>query len=154
MNLETFIVAYLPTALIAGVLGVIAMEVAMWLITRKGATRANMVVALGSLITRSREHAALVGAILHVLSGMIFALLYAWVMWKFGITHVRSSLTAGALFGTLQGVMVSLMLVWVVADRHPLEEFKEADLAIGLIHVVGHMAFGAVVGLVIGLSPL
>ncbi len=154
MNLRTFIVAYVPTALVAGVLGVVAMELVMWLLTRKGALRANMVVALGSLITRSRENAFLVGGIFHLLSGMIFALLYAWAMWKFGFTHLRSSLTAGVVFGTLQGMIVSLMLVWVVSERHPLEEFKEADLVIGVIHVAGHVAFGAVVGLVIGLSPL
>ena len=154
MNRQTFVVAYLPTALVAGVLGVAAMELVMWLITRRGAARANMVVALGSLVTRSRDNAFLVGGIFHLLSGMIFALLYAWVMWKLGFTHLRSSLAAGIGFGTLQGIIVSLVLVWIVAERHPLEEFKEADLIIGVIHVAGHVAFGAVVGLVIGLSPL
>jgi hypothetical protein len=54
----------------------------------------------------------------------------------------------------LHGIIVSLMLVWVVADQHPLEEFKEADLLVGLGHFAGHVAYGAVVGLIVGLSPL
>ncbi|MND05087.1 hypothetical protein D3C83_256700 [compost metagenome] len=51
-------------------------------------------------------------------------------------------------------MVVSLGLVWVVAERHPLEEFNEAGLAIGLSHIIGHVAFGLVVGLVIGISPI
>lgn len=154
MSLQTFMVSYLPTALVAGVLGVAAMELVMWLITRKGWAQGNMIIAIGSLVTGSRKNAFQVGALLHLISGVVFALLYAWVMWKFGFTHLRSSLTAGVGFGALQGMIVSLMLVWIVAERHPLEEFNEAGLAIGVSHVAGHVAFGAVVGLVVGLSPL
>ena len=51
-------------------------------------------------------------------------------------------------------MIVSLMLVWVVSNRHPLAEFKEADLLVGLSHFAGHVAYGAVVGLVVGLMPL
>lgn len=48
---------------------------------------------------------------------------------------------------------ISLMLFWVVSDHHLLEEFKEADLLVGLTHFAGHVAYGAMVGLVVGLSP-
>ena len=44
--------------------------------------------------------------------------------------------------------------MWVVAEEHPLEEFNEAGLAIGLSHIVGHVAYGAVVGLVVAIAPL
>jgi len=64
------------------------------------------------------------------------------------------SLLFGLGVGFGHGMIVSLMLVWVVAEQHPLEEFQEADLAIGLSHLAGHVAFGGVVGLVVGLSPL
>ena len=49
-------------------------------------------------------------------------------------------------------MIVSLSLVWVVAERHPLAEFRGADFAIGLCHLAGHLAFGAVVGLVAGFA--
>jgi hypothetical protein len=64
------------------------------------------------------------------------------------------SLMLGLGVGIFHGIVVSLMLVWVVSDRHPLEEFKEADLLVGLSHFAGHVAYGGVVGLVVGLSPL
>ncbi len=60
----------------------------------------------------------------------------------------------GLGLGMLHGLLVSLMLVWVVADHHPLEEFKEADLLVGLSHFAGHVAYGAVVGLTVGFAPL
>jgi hypothetical protein len=154
MNTEQFVLSYLPTALVAGVLGVAALELVMWLITRKGWAQGNMIVAIGSLLTGSRKNAFKVGAVLHVISGVIFALLYAWAMWRLGFTHLPTALAAGVGFGTLHGMIVSLALVWIVSEHHPLEEFNEAGLAIGVSHVAGHVAFGAMVGLVIGLSPL
>ena len=66
----------------------------------------------------------------------------------------KSALMLGLGVGTLHGMLVSLMLVWVVSESHPLPEFKDAGLEVGLSHFVGHVAYGAVVGLVVGLSPL
>jgi hypothetical protein len=51
-------------------------------------------------------------------------------------------------------MVVTLALVWVVADQHPLEEFREADLAIGICHLAGHVVFGGVDGHIIGIAPL
>jgi hypothetical protein len=71
-----------------------------------------------------------------------------------GLTHLPNSLMLGLGVGVFHGMLVSLMLVWVVSESHPLEEFNEAGLAVGLSHFAGHVAFGAVVGLVVGLSPM
>lgn len=154
MNSIMFVVAPLLTALIAGVLGLVAMEVVFWLIGRLGWAKADMILALGSFITKSRENGFRVGLIIHVASAGFFALLYTLGFMAIGITALPNSLMLGLGVGVLHGLMVSLALVWVVADHHPLEEFNEADLAIGLSHVVAHAAFGAVVGLVVGVSPI
>ena len=154
MGMDHFLIRYLLTSLIAGILGVIAMEFVMWLTTRVGPARGSMIVALGSLITGSRENAFRVGARVHFTVGVIFALLYVWGMRTWGFTHFPIALAAGLGFGALHGIVVSLMLVWVVSNRHPLEEFKEADLAIGLNHFIGHVAYGGIVGLVVGFSAL
>lgn len=142
---------YLVTPILAGLLGVLALEITMWLMTRNGLARGNMIVAIGSLFTRSRAHAFRNGLVVHLISGVIFAALYLWAMRSFGFTHFPAALAAGIGFGTVHGIMVSLMLVWVVSDHHPLEEFKGADLAIGLSHFLGHVAYGAAVGFIVGL---
>ncbi|MDB6093287.1 MAG: hypothetical protein JWM32_849 [Verrucomicrobia bacterium] len=154
MNSMTIIVTYLLTSLMAGLLGGTAMELVMWLIARDGWAKGNMIVALGSLVTKTRENAFRVGAILHAISAVGFAAVYVMLMIMLGRTHLPASLVLGIGVGVLHGMIVSLMLVWIVSERHPLEEFNEAGFAVGLTHFAGHVAFGAVVGAVVGLSPL
>lgn len=149
-----FLVKYLGTALVAGAAGGLAMQLAMRLIGRGNELKGDMILALGSLITKSRENAYRVGLIVHVTAAVGFGLVYTLLMVTLGYTGMPMSLMLGLGVGTLHGLIVSLMLVWVVADQHPLEEFKEADLLVGLSHMAGHVAYGAVVGLVVGLSPL
>ena len=154
MNVATFLLGYLGTAIVAGIFGGLAMELAMWLISRAGLARGDMVLALGSLLTKTRENAYRVGLIVHATAAIGFGLVYTLLMITLGYTNMPLSLMLGLGVGTLHGILVSLMLVWVVSDRHPLEEFKEADLLVGLSHFAGHVAYGAVVGVVVGLSPL
>jgi hypothetical protein len=150
----TTLVGFLLTALVAGMLGGAAMEGALWLIGRAGWAKADMLVALGSLLTRSRENAWRVGAVLHLASAIGFAMAYTLLMLQLSLTHMPLSMMLGLGVGIVHGLLVSLALVWVVAEQHPLEEFNEATLAIGLAHMVGHVVYGGVVGFVVGLSPL
>jgi len=147
------ILGYLPVALVAGLLGMAAMELAMWLITRQGWAKGNMIVALGSLITRRRENAFFVGGLTHVIAAIVFALLYTYAITRFGLNQFPTSLVTGIGFGLLHGMVVTLALVWIIAESHPLDEFQEAGLAVGVSHIAGHVAYGAVVGTVIGLWP-
>ncbi|MDB6113851.1 MAG: hypothetical protein JWQ83_1015 [Lacunisphaera sp.] len=154
MTTTMFLLKYLCTALVAGALGGLAMEFVMWLICRAGLAKGDMILALGSLLTKSRENAYRVGLVIHATAAVGFALVYSLLMVTLGFTHLPSSLMLGLGVGAMHGILVSLMLVWIVSDHHPLEEFKEADLLVGLTHFAGHVAYGAVVGLVVGLSPL
>lgn len=149
-----FLVKYLGTALVAGVVGGLAMQLAMRLIGRGNELKGDMILALGSLITKSRENAYRVGLIVHATAAIGFGLVYTLLMVTLGYTGMPMSLMLGLGVGTLHGLIVSLMLVWVVADQHPLEEFKEADLLVGLSHMAGHVVYGGVIGLIVGLSPL
>ena len=154
MNLSLFLMKYLGTSLVAGVLGGVAMEFVMWLIARAGLAKGDMILALGSLLSKSRDNAYRIGLVIHVTASIGFALVYALLLVTLGYTRLPLALMLGLGVGVLHGLIVSLMLVWVVSDRHPLEEFKDADLLVGLSHFAGHVAYGAVVGLVVGLSPL
>jgi hypothetical protein len=148
------LVTFILTALIAGVLGGLAMEGVLWLIGRAGWAKADMIIALGSMFTKSRDSAWRVGALLHLVSAIGFAILYTLLMHSLGATEMPWSAALGVGVGFFHGLIVSLCLVWVVAEQHPLEEFNEAGLAIGLSHIVGHVVYGAVVGLVVAIAPL
>ena len=145
---------FLLTAWVAGVLGGIAMEAVLWIIGRGGWAKADMIIALGSMFTKSRETAWRVGALLHIISAIGFAMAYTLLMLSLGYTAMPLSMMLGAGVGFVHGLVVSLGLVWVIAEQHPLEEFNEAGLAIGLSHIVGHVVYGAVVGFVVGVAPL
>lgn len=145
---------YLFTALAGGVLAAIAMEAVLWVVGTVGWAKADMIVALGSLIIKRRDGAWRVGALVHAIAAIVFAMLYTLLMVKLGYTGMPQAMMLGLGVGFLHGLIVSLGLVWVVADQHPLQEFNEADLAIGLSHLLAHVAFGGVVGIVVGLSPL
>lgn len=153
MNTAHLILMFLVTSLAAGLVGGAAMEVVMAVFARLGGPKANMIVALGGLLTKSRDNAFRVGLILHAISAIGFAMVYAMAMIALGVTHLLTSVAFGAGLGLGQGLIVSLMLVWVVADEHPLPEFSEAGLTVGLSHLLGHVAFGALVGFVVGCSP-
>jgi uncharacterized membrane protein YagU involved in acid resistance len=150
----TMLVTFVVTVLIAGILGGLAMEGVLWLIGRGGWAKADMIVALGSMFTRSRETAWRVGAVLHLASAIGFAVAYTLLLRALGATEMPWSAALGAGVGFLHGLIVSLGLVWVVAEQHPLEEFNEAGLAIGLSHIVGHVVYGVVVGLIVAIAPL
>jgi hypothetical protein len=154
MNPVYLIVRFLGCSAVAGVLGALAMAVVIRLIARAHWARGDMVVAVGSLLTRSRESARLVGGILHLLSGVGFAMVYTVAMMALNLARFPVAVYAGIGFGVFHGMVVGLMLCWVVADQHPLEEFKEAGLAVGVSHLAGHVAYGLVVGIVIGFSGL
>lgn len=126
----------------------------MSLMTRGGLAKGNMIVALGGMVTRSRDNAFRVGLVLHVISAIGFAMVYAMMMLWLGATEMPAALIVGLGAGLFHGLIVSLMLVWVVAEGHPFDEYNEAGLAVGLSHLIGHVVYGAIVGLVVGVSPL
>lgn len=153
MNAATLITTYLLTASLAGLAGAAAMSLVMRLIARAG-EGGDMVEALGSLLTRSLDNARMVGRLLHVLSAIGFGLVYALLMIALGLTVWPHALFTGLGFGAFHGVVVSLGLVWVVADNHPVERYRRSSPTVFLAHFAGHLAYGAVVGLVVALSPL
>lgn len=154
MNPITILGSFLLTSLAAGVLAGAAFLGAMWLMTRSGLSRGNMVVALGGMITKSRVNALRVGFILHTISAIGFAMVYTLLIVWLGASALPEALMIGLATGFFHGLVVSLMLVWVVAEGHPFEEYNDAGLAVGVAHLLGHVVYGAVVGLVVGVSPL
>lgn len=154
MNGVTLIVSFLVYAALAGIAGALAMTATMRLLARTGWARGDMIMAVGSLLTRSRENAQMVGLFLHLMSALFFGVLYTVLLMAIGFTEWPGGLIAGAFFGVFHGLVVSLSLCWVVADQHPLEEFRHVSVSVGVSHFLGHVVFGAVVGLVISAAPL
>jgi len=148
------IITYVFYSVFAGMLATAAFSGLLFFFDRVGITKGSMIIALGSLLTHSRDRAAQVGLLVHVGSGIFFGLLYTWAFMAIGVDSFGGILLLGVLFGLLHGVIVAVGLVASVSDFHPLPEFRNATWVVGLTHALAHVAYGAAMGFVIGLSGL
>lgn len=151
MELSSFL-----TIMGAGFVGTTVMVLVMGMIHGFGWADADMVRAVGSLYTRREKDSFTVGVMIHYTAGLFFALLYALAV-AFAPLPVHSPKSVFLLctvFGLFHGFFVSALLVIEVAEHHPLQRFRKAGLGVVLSHLVGHICFGASVGLVFVLTGL
>lgn len=149
--------------LAAGLAGTAAMYACMWMINRSGLAKANMPRALGSLITKDQATALIPGVAIHFGAGSILGVAYALFLRLFPVQEfsmgplfgyqelmlgsVFASAAVGLFAGVLHGLVVSAALVVLVAERHPVPEFREAGFEVAGAHVAGHLVYGLIVGL-------
>lgn len=153
VNDELNIILYfLCTSLTAGLLGTCAMTLFMTGVTRSGLTNADMVRAVGSILTRSLDNALLVGSITHTTLGVVWAMIYIIAFNFLGVEGPWLLTLAGFGFGFGHGFVLSFFLVATVAEHHPMPEFRDAGVSVAVTHLLGHMVYGLVVGLIVGLS--
>lgn len=134
---------------VAGLIATLGMSVVMYAIHATGLANADMVRALGSLITKSKQKAMGAGFITHIISGIMFAFPYALIISAFPQTGIIGPLALGALLGLFHGFVFSFMMIALVAENHPLEEYRDAGVSVAVAHILGHIAYGMLVGLMV-----
>ncbi len=137
---------------VAGIVGTAGMSLAMWLITASGIANAAMIRAIGSLFTKSYDNSFEPGIVIHFISGILFAFLYVILISIFAPTSVAAAIGAGAMIGVFHGVAFSFLLVIMVAEHHPIEQFRNAGFEVAIAHFVGHVIYGLLVGVVVGVT--
>lgn len=146
----------------AGFLGTLCMYACMWLINRSGLAKANMPRALGSLITKNAATALWPGIAIHFTMGSVLGVVYAMFLRLFPIADFsmgpifgyqelmlgfRFAACAFGLFaGVLHGLVVSAALIVLIAERHPVPEYREAGFEVAGAHVAGHLIYGLATG--------
>ena len=133
--------------LLAGALATAAMSLTMWAIHRSGASKADMIRALGSLLTKKTENALFPGIVTHFLSGLMFAFPYAILVNALSLNAWWALGLAGMVLGLFHGFIVGFLLVAFVAESHPLEAYRDVGVSVAVAHVMGHVVYGAIVGL-------
>ena len=113
-----------------------------------------MTRALGSYFTGKTDGSEALGRMMHSISGVIFGMIYFAIMQTMGALVFPYALFLGIAFGFFHGLIMSYMLMFYASERHPLEEYRKATLEEGLLHLVGHIIFGGVAGLLGGLIAL
>ena len=148
------VLPFLVYSILAGLVGTAGMTLLLYVITKSGIANARMVFAVGSLFTRSTESALLVGSTLHVISGVIFGMLYTLVFEIMAPMTAERVIQVGLFLGFCHGILICFGLVAAIAEEHPLEEFREAGFSVGVAHLLAHLAYGLLVGLVIAISGI
>lgn len=139
---------------VAGLIGAAGMAAVLFLFSRKGWTRVNLVVALGSVVTRKSRNALGVGAAIHAVAGVLFAMVYTMIFAFFGLDFPLSILFVGLFLGFLHGVVMSLIIVVTLVLSEGDGEFKKVEFSSGPVHLLGHILYGLLVGAVVGFSGL
>lgn len=134
-----------------GLIGAFVMNLFMRLVGRSFGRRADMVRGLGSFFTGQIDNAAKVGTALHCIVGIFFGGIYFGIFYQMGALALPQSLFLGLGFGFFHGLIVSYMLMFYASERHPLEEYRKATIQEGVLHLLGHIIFGVVVGFLGGL---
>lgn len=138
-------------AIVTGVVATAVMTLALYLVHWGGFANADMIRALGSLLTRSERDAVVPGMFMHFINGIIFAGIYIAVLSWLPVIELQTYVLVCLLFGFAHGWVVSFALVVLVAEHHPLQRFRNVGLGVAVAHLVAHVIFGFVVGLMAGL---
>ena len=138
-------IAVLKTIL-AGLGATSVMSFVMTVIHRAEWANADMIRALGSCVTRSYEKALGWGLAIHFTGGLLFAFPYAIVLSAFANQGILLSVGMGALMGLVHGLVMSIALLAVVSEKHPLPQFQKADFEVAVAHIAGHIVYGMAMG--------
>lgn len=133
--------------IVAGGVATFFMTLVLWLIHRSQWANADMIRALGSLLTRRYEDALRPGLLIHFSSGVVFAFPYAIIIRGAGIEAEAALPGLGLLLGLFHGVVMSFTMLALVAENHPVPRFQNPGFEVAAAHVVAHLAYGVAVGL-------
>ena len=141
-------------AVLAGILGALAMSLAMFLL-RSWGINVSLEALLGSMFQTSRAFDPwLAGFLMHLLVGAVAGLVYAVI---FEMAIQRSGAIVGAGLGLCHGLLAGLMMSGIPA-MNPLAWGTQSapgpflqNLHLGpIVFVLLHCLFGAVTGVVYG----
>jgi hypothetical protein len=139
---------------VCGLIGAFAMNLFMRTVSSAYSKRVDMVIALGSFFTGTTDNAATLGTLIHSLAGIVFGALYFLIMHAMSALIFPYAIFLGMGFGFFHGLIMSYCLMFIASERHPIEAYRKATLEEGLLHLVGHVIFGGVAGLLGGLIAL
>ena len=139
---------------VCGLIGAFAMNLFMRTVSNAYSKRVDMVIALGSFFTGTTDNAATLGTLIHSIAGIVFGVRYFLIMNAMNSLIFPYALFLGIGFGFFHGLIMSYCLMFIACERHPIEAYRKATLEEGLLHLVGHIIFGGVAGLIGGLIAL
>lgn len=138
---------YVPGAIAAGLMGTGIMTMMMYTAPKMGMPRMDILGLLGTMFTFNRSSATWLGAAIHSMMGIMFAIVYA-LAWTAGFGN--ATWLWGLAFGYVHGVAAILMMP-LILRVHPSPPKMDGGIKTMVGQIVGHMVFGLLVALTYGL---
>jgi hypothetical protein len=142
-------------AIIAGVVGGVAMTVLAWLVRLAG-LQMNAEMMLGSMMSSSPGATTwLIGFVMHLMISALIALAYAWGFER--VTH-RAGATVGLGFAVIHVIIAGMVMAMIPAMHPMIPEQMPAPGAFMAnmggtfvaLFVIEHLLYGAIVGAMYG----
>jgi len=134
--------------ILAGIVSTFVMIVFLELVTRTKLANADMVRAIGSIVTGSYDRSLVPGLIIQFGFGIVFSFVYFGVLSYFNSSIGLNGVLGGGLMGLFHGIVVGFVGVVTVAEHHPLERFRQTGFTVAAAHVFGHVVYGLSVGII------
>jgi len=103
------------SAILWGFVATVVMTTLMAATQWRGLTRMNLPFMIGTMFTPDRDRAKVIGFVVHLLNGWVFAFVYAAVFESWG----RATWWLGAALGLLHAAFVLFVGVRLVPGIHP-----------------------------------
>lgn len=148
---------------IFGFVGTVVLTSVMVFAQLIGWTRMDLPLMLGTLFTPSIDRARVLGALLHLAVGQVFALLYAVAFWRLD----RSGAVLGGSLGLVHGLGALTLVIPLLPGIHPRMSSErsgpEVDamleppglfglnfgLSTPVVTLIAHVLFGITLGLLL-----
>jgi hypothetical protein len=149
-----------PSILLWGFAATIVLSITMAGSQRLGYTRISIPFLLGTMVTPNRDRAMLLGLLVHMMNGWLFALLYALAFESWD----RATWWLGTGIGMVHGLFVLTIGMLIMPGMHPrmVSEYfgptpnrqlqPPGFLALNygrrtpIVTLVSHLAYGAILG--------
>jgi len=151
-------------AIAAGFVATLVMTTIGRAASEYGLTRMDLAFLLGTTVTENRRKARAIGYVFHFLIGIVFAAAYAWFFRLVGSASWEIGALLGALHAVFNGTVLVNVLLPVVHPRIGTPETAANQIALVeppgflmlnygrstfVVMLVAHIAYGAVVALII-----
>jgi hypothetical protein len=138
-------VDFSPSGLvIAGLAGIIGIMAVLYAAPAVGLPKIDVIGLAGQLFTREPRAAIIIGTLLWVGIGMLWAVVYVG-LWTHGVGS--ASLRSGLLFGLIHGNVVMALFPVFIA-MHPVKRGTPPGIGEGICLVIAHLVFGVVIALI------
>lgn len=139
---------------LAGIVSTFLMIVFLELVTRTKLANADMVRAIGTIITGNYNKSLVPGLVVQFGFGIVFGFVYFGILSYFNSSIGLNGVLGGGLMGLFHGMVVGFVGVVTVAEHHPLERFREAGFTVAAAHVFGHVVYGLTIGIIFNASNI